>query len=56
MPNKKRLPKELREYFAKIGQKGGKVGGTVRASRMTKEERSESARKAVMSLWQKEKP
>jgi hypothetical protein len=52
---KKALPAELREYFAKIGKKGGKKGGTVRASRMTPEERAESARKAVQARWEKKK-
>jgi hypothetical protein len=55
MPSTKRLPKELREYFAKIGSKGGRKGGAVRASRMTAEERSESARKAVQARWDKKK-
>lgn len=51
----KRLPAELRQYFKKIGKKGGKKGGVVRASRMTAEERSESARKAIQARWAKVK-
>lgn len=35
------------------GRKGGKVGGVVRASHMTPDERSESARKAVNARWAK---
>jgi len=49
----KRLPSELREYFAKIGKKGGKKGGAARASMMTEGERSESARRAVQARWAK---
>lgn len=52
---KRAIPTELREYFAKIGKKGGKKGGAVRAARMTPEERAESARKAVQARWEKEK-
>jgi hypothetical protein len=50
---KTRLPREMREYLAKIGAKGGKKGGLVRASRMTPEQRSESAQKAVRARWAK---
>jgi hypothetical protein len=52
---KRVIPAELSEYFAKIGKKGGKKGGAVRASRMTPEERTESARKAVQARWAKKK-
>jgi hypothetical protein len=54
MPRKK-LPAEVLEFFRKQGAKGGKKGGTTRAKRMTPEERSESARKAVMARWEKQK-
>jgi hypothetical protein len=50
---KKAIPAELSEYFAKIGKKGGKKGGVVRASKMTEAERSESARKAIQARWAK---
>jgi hypothetical protein len=36
-----------------LGRKGGEKGGTVRASRMTAEERSEAARKAAKARWDK---
>lgn len=52
---KRAIPAELSEYFAKIGKKGGKIGGAVRASRMTPEERVESARRAVEARWAKKK-
>ena len=47
MPSKK----EIREYFAKFGRKGGKAT----AKKMTPEERSEAARKAVQARWAKQK-
>jgi len=52
---KKKLPPEVQEFFVKMGRKGGKIGGTARAAKMTKEERSASARKAVQARWAKEK-
>ncbi len=50
-----RLPAAFRAYFSKLGKKGGKKGGPARAASMTPEERSESARKAVMARWAKRK-
>jgi hypothetical protein len=49
------VPKGLREYLSKLGKKGGKKGGPARAAAMTPEQRSESARKAVMARWAKKK-
>jgi len=46
---------ELREYLSKLGKKGGRKGGLARASAMTPEQRSESARKAVTARWKKTK-
>jgi len=34
-----------------LGRKGGKIGGPARAAKLTAEERSESARKAVTARW-----
>ena len=51
----KKLPSEFRKYLAKIGKKGGLKGGHARAAKMTAEERSESARKAVQARWAKQK-
>ena len=45
----------MSEYFAAIGKKGGKKGGAARAAKMTPEQRSESARKAVQARWAKAK-
>jgi hypothetical protein len=49
----KRLPKEVRAYFSRLGKMGGKKGGAARASNMTPEQRSESARNAVVARWNK---
>jgi hypothetical protein len=45
------LPKE--SAAAELGRKGGKIGGKVRASRMTPKQRSAAARKAAQSRWGK---
>jgi len=34
-----------------LGRKGGLKGGKARAAKMTKEQRSESAKKAAMARW-----
>lgn len=39
-----------------LGRKGGKKGGPARAARLTPEQRSESARKAVQARWAKTRP
>jgi hypothetical protein len=54
MPRKK-LPPDVLDFFRKQGAKGGKIGGAIRAERMTPEQRSESARHAIQSRWAKEK-
>lgn len=36
-----------------LGRKGGLKGGKARAAKMTKEERSEAARKAAQARWKK---
>jgi hypothetical protein len=46
---------EVSRFMSAMGTKGGKVGGKVRASRMTPEERRESASKAARATWAKEK-
>jgi hypothetical protein len=38
-----------------LGRKGGLKGGPARAKKMTPEERSESARKAVLARWARTK-
>ena len=34
-----------------LGRRGGKIGGKVRALRMTAEERTEAARQAALARW-----
>jgi hypothetical protein len=48
VPTKKQI---LREYFSKIGKKGGSKGGKARTDAMTAEERTELARKAAAARW-----
>jgi len=50
MPIKK-LPPEIREFFVRMGKRGGAKGGRARAERMTAAQRSESARRAVQARW-----
>ena len=38
-----------------LGRKGGKKGGPARAAKLTPEQRSESARKAVQARWAKDR-
>jgi hypothetical protein len=46
---------ELRELARRLGRRGGLKGGPARAAKMTKEERSESARKAAKARWDNKK-
>jgi hypothetical protein len=46
---------ELRELARILGRRGGLKGGKARAAKMTPEERSESARKAVKARWAKKR-
>jgi len=41
------------ERRSEIAEKAGKAGGTARAKKMTKAQRSESARKAALARWGK---
>jgi hypothetical protein len=43
--------REIREYFAKFGRKGGKAT----AQKLSVEERIESARHAAQARWSKQK-
>jgi hypothetical protein len=52
---KRSLPADVREFFVKQGRKGGLIGGKARASKLTAEERSESARRAAKARWTKRK-
>jgi hypothetical protein len=48
-------PPDPLQFFREQGALGGKIGGVVRAERMTQEQRSESARKAVSARWERAK-
>ena len=45
------LPKEVREYIRRITS----IAGKARMEKLSKEERSELARKAALARWQKRK-
>jgi hypothetical protein len=49
MKKRTELPEEVLEYF----RKQGKVGGKTRAARLSAEQRSEIARKAINARWAK---
>ena len=46
---------QIRELARIFGRRGGLKGGPARAAKMTPEERSESARKAVKARWAKKR-
>jgi hypothetical protein len=47
--------KRKNPYAVLLGRRGGKKGGLARAANMTPQERSDSARKAVLARWAKVK-
>jgi hypothetical protein len=51
----KRSGKKKNPAAVALGRLGGKKGGKARAEKMTAEERSESARKAALARWSKNK-
>jgi hypothetical protein len=55
MDDSSKKPRKRRKnpFAVALGRKGGLKGGHARAAKMTPEERSESARKAVLARWQK---
>lgn len=42
-----------REFFVRMGRIGGKIGGQLRARRMTPEQRSAAAKKAAITRWER---
>ena len=44
---------EISKYLSEIGRKGGRIGGKVRADRLTAQERKEIAKKAAQARWAK---
>jgi hypothetical protein len=55
--NESGKPRKRRKnpFAVALGRKGGLKGGPARAAKMTPEERSESARKAVQARWERAK-
>jgi hypothetical protein len=51
----KKFPPQVMAFFKQHGAAGGKIGGQIRAENMTAEQRSESARKAVLARWNRRK-
>jgi hypothetical protein len=49
----KKLPQDIKAYFVKMGSKGGKLGGRIRADKLSRERRSEIARNASVARWGK---
>jgi len=49
----KTVPPEKDPAAVALGRKGGLKGGKARAAKMTKKQRSESAKKAAMARWAK---
>ena len=52
----KKTEKEKDPAAVALGRKGGLKGGKARAAKMTAEERSESARKAIIARWHGQRP
>jgi hypothetical protein len=50
---KKRMPEDIREYFRKMGQMGGKAGVSARMEKVSPERRREIAQKAIAARWAK---
>jgi ABC-type cobalamin/Fe3+-siderophores transport system ATPase subunit len=50
---KTKLPEDVREFFAREGAKGGKIGGKNRMDKLTPAQRTELARKAVAARIEK---
>ncbi|MGB8771348.1 MAG: hypothetical protein WCC92_17150 [Candidatus Korobacteraceae bacterium] len=49
------VPTDISEYMAKIGRKGGQIGGKRRLKTMTKAERSKIAASAARARWTRTK-
>ena len=53
--NKPAKKRRKNPFAVALGRKGGLKGGPARAAKMTPEERTESARRAVLARWEKVK-
>jgi hypothetical protein len=49
----KKLPEDIRAYFAKMGSQGGKLGGKIRAAKLNPARRREIATRAAAARWAK---
>ena len=47
------MPRAIARYFAKMGSEGGKIGGKLRAEKLSPERRREIAQKAIAARWAK---
>lgn len=47
------MAKRKNPHAVALGRKGGQKGGKARAAKLTPEERSEAARKAVRARWER---
>jgi hypothetical protein len=54
-PTQDSPPSLISQYMARIGSKGGKVGGKRRLQTMTAEQRRQAAAKAARVRWSKSK-
>jgi hypothetical protein len=52
---RKRLPADIREYFARMGRIGGQKGLEARMEKVSPERRREIARTAISARWAKRK-
>ena len=52
---RKKMPDDIRAYFERMGRLGGKIGGKVRAEKLTPERRKAIARAAIAARWAKSK-
>ena len=48
---KKKMPKDIAEFFRREGAKGGRKGGKARMELLTPEQRKELAQKAAAARW-----
>lgn len=51
----RKVPADISDYMAKIGSKGGKIGGKRRLDTMTPAKRRKIAKKAADARWRKAK-
>ena len=49
------MPKKKNPHAVALGKMGGAKGGKIRAAKLSAQQRSEIARKAVMARWTKAK-